>query len=104
MAFHVTHRYGNMEGDPPLSSLPALLAELRTDVEDREHMDVSVTHESEWCLATGGNGKVWFENLEQGEPRHLRGVEDARLLELWAALARGDLARLEREPWQPGYG
>jgi hypothetical protein len=104
MAFSVTHRYGSMERDPSLDTLPALLAETRTRLEDREHADVAVTHESEWCLSTAGNGRVVFENLEDGHPRHLIGVDDARLLELWVALAHGNFDRLEREPWQPGYG
>ena len=103
MAFVVTHRYGDFERDPPLDALPALLEEVRTNLEDTEHIDVSVTHESEWCLMTRGRGILVFEHLEDGDPRHMRDVEDAHLLELWEALARGELARLEREPWLPGY-
>jgi hypothetical protein len=64
MAFHVTHRYGAMDSDPPLSSLPALLRELDDRPEDTEHSSVALSHESEWCIAVMRGGYVIFEHLE----------------------------------------
>lgn len=102
MAFHVTHRLGDDELDPPVSSFPAILRELDESV-DTEHGDVSLTHESEWCLSVSRDRTVTFENLDDGEPRHMRGVPDSKIIELWVLLSRGDLASIEREPWKPGY-
>jgi hypothetical protein len=106
MAFHITHRYGDDESDPPLTSLVGLLRELDDRLEDTEHASVSVTHESEWCISVGRGGYVIFENLESegGGERHMRNVSDRKILELWSFLAVGDLQRLELEPWKPGYG
>jgi hypothetical protein len=103
MAFHITHRYGEMTGDAPLSALPALLEELKERPEDEEHCAVAVTHESEWCLGVQAGGYVAGESLERGEPRHMLNVPEAKILTLWEALAKGDLEVIEREPWLPGY-
>ena len=103
MTFHVTHRYGNDEPAPALAALADLLRELVDRPEDLEHGAVSLTHETEWCISVGPEGHVTFENLERGGPRHMRNVPDAKILELWALLAVGDLDRIEAEPWLPGY-
>ena len=103
MAFHITHRYGAMESDPPLSSLPALLRELDDRPEDTEHGDVAVSHESEWCVSVSRGGYVVFEHLENGGARHMRDVSAERIIDLWSRLARGDIASLESELWRPGY-
>ena len=103
MAFHVNHRYGAAESDPPLSSLPLLLRELADRPEDAEHTDVSVTHESEWCISAFMAGYLILENLESGQPRHMRDVPDAKIIELWSLLAVGDLEKVMSEPWKPGY-
>ncbi|HYJ29708.1 MAG TPA: hypothetical protein VEW25_05135 [Allosphingosinicella sp.] len=104
MSFFVYHRLGESESDPPLASFPALLDELEECVEDEEHLSVSLVHESEWALGFHRGGYVCFENVAaDDEPRHLDGVSRERLLALMAALARGDLETVEREPWRPGY-
>jgi hypothetical protein len=103
MTFHITHRYGDMERDPPISSLALLLAELEDRPEDIEHTDVSLTHESEWCMSVGRTGTVTLENLESGGARHMVGVPEAKVLALWALLARGDLEVVMTEPWKLGY-
>ena len=103
MAFHVTHRYGAMDSNPPLSSLPTLLRELDDRPEDLEHGSVAVNHESEWCMSVSRGGYVVFEHLERGGERHMRDVPAAKIIELWSQLARGDIASLEAEPWKPGY-
>lgn len=93
-----------MEQDPPLASLADLLRELDDRQDDIEHSDVSVTHESEWCISVFREGHIVLENLESGGERHMRGVPDAKILELWDFLARGDLESIKSEPWTPGYG
>jgi hypothetical protein len=48
-------------------------------------------------------GYVVFENLEEGEPRHMTAKPANKIIALWTSLAEGDLDALEREPWQDGY-
>lgn len=98
MAFSVMHRLGNMERNPPLSSFPALLAEL--DPDDTEHVDVAVVHESGWTLSAGIGGGLTWENIEsEARPRRMADVPPSKILELWTRLANGDLAAVEAEPW-----
>lgn len=92
-----------MDSDPPLSSLPALLRELDDRLEDTEHCSVAVSHESEWCMSVSRGGYVVFEHLESGGERHMDAVPEAKIIELWSQLARGDIASIESEPWTPGY-
>lgn len=101
MSYSICHRLGGMESEPPLSDLPALYDELDSD--DTEHTDVSLTHESEWCLSASRDGTLIWENLGAGSPRHMTSVSRERTLALWARLAQGDLAAIEREPWRDGY-
>lgn len=103
MGYHITHRYGAMTSNPGVASFPELLAELRERAEDTEHGSVAVTHESEWCISVSLSGCVVLENLEQGEPRHMSGLSEQKILTLLALLAEGDIARLEQEAWLPGY-
>ena len=91
-----------MEEAPP-SVFPELLQELEANPEDAEHTSVSVTHESEWCLGAYRDGYIVFENLEEGDPRHMTDIPPDKIIALWLLLADGDLAALEGEPWQPGY-
>lgn len=100
MAFYVHSRWGGDEAQPSVDRLRAILAEL--DANDAEHPDVALTHESEWCLSAFPSGLLIWENLEQGEPRHMNGVSRERVLELWMKLAQGQLDCLEAEPWLPG--
>jgi hypothetical protein len=104
MSYIVTHRYGSDVRDPPLSTLPELLAELDSRLEDIEHTCVSLTHESEWCLSAYRDGLLIFEHLERRGERHMKGVPREKIIDLWKLLAVGDVARVEREPWIAGYG
>jgi putative hemolysin len=103
MTFHITHRNGEMDSDPPLSSLPTLVRELDERSEDTEHDSVAVTHESEWCISISRGRHVVFEHLEEGGERHMCDVPDEKIIDLCSKLARGDLAGIVTEPWQPGY-
>ena len=105
MAYKVTHRYGEDEIDPPLSSLDAVLRELEQNADDEEHFTVSLTHESEWCLTVSRGGRVTWENAERDdvEPRHMIGVAKAEVLRLWRLLAAGDVVEVDKAPWLPGY-
>ncbi len=104
MSYHITHRMGDTEEEPPLDSLSALYDEL--EYEDEEHPDVSLTHESEWNLGAYGGGLLIWENLEttNNEVRHMKNVSKEKVLELWRKLAEGKIDEINREAWLPGYG
>ena len=103
MSFILTHRYGAQDRSTSTEVLPALLRELDDRRKDTEHGSVEVTHESEWCMSVSRGGYVTFEHLEEGDARHMRGVSEAKILELWSLLAVGDVASIQKEPWKPGY-
>ena len=65
MGFHVTHLYGATEANPPLTSLVGVLRELDDRAEDTEHTDVSLTHESEWCMSVFRGGHVVLANASR---------------------------------------
>jgi hypothetical protein len=96
-----THVSGAMDDDTSDAALDALLDELETS--DAEHPDVSVKHESEWCVSVGCTGRVVWENVEEGEPRHMEGVPRQEARRLLGLVARGELAEVERQNWLPGY-
>ncbi len=87
MAYHLTTQFGAMESEPSAARMAEVLEGI--DPDDTEHPDVSLTHESEWCIGVFGSGLVTFENLEDGEPMHMRGLSREQVLDLWKQLARG---------------
>jgi len=101
MVFHVTSRWGGDESNATVDRMRAILDEL--DADDEEHCSVSLTHESEWCLGAYPGGLLVWENLEDGEPRHMNGVPRARVLQLWIQLSEGSIDVIESEAWLPGY-
>jgi hypothetical protein len=103
MTYHVQFRWGDSEPDAPVERMREALSEL--DVEDLEHPDAWLTHESGWTLSVFSSGLVVWDNLaEPGASQHQNGISRDRALELWQTLSRGDIAAIEREPWSPGYG
>ncbi len=103
MSFFVTDRWGASEREPTVERMREILTAL--DVDDPEHPDASLTHESGWSLAAFGSGLVIWEAPElDALARHMRGVSRERVLELWLTLARGAIDEIESEPWRPGYG
>jgi hypothetical protein len=106
MAFHVSHRYGGDDSNPPFSDFEALLDEVEEAPLDNEHVGVGVVHESGWTIGVYSGWAVVFENVDDLDfaPRHLVvGGDRERVLRLMRAAAEGDVASLELEPWQPGY-
>lgn len=103
MAFHIIHTNGTEEVDPPLSSLPALLDELKAADADHTSASVTLTHDTEWSMTVAPGGDVTFEHVEEDGVQCMQGVSDQRALELWKHLAEGDIEFLQKEPWQLGY-
>lgn len=98
----MTHRLGDFEAGSPETDFDALVAEL--DLDDTEHADVAVTHETGWSLSAFAGGRLVLEDVETDGPRGHIVTSRPHVLALFKALAAGDLATLEAEPWQPGYG
>jgi hypothetical protein len=102
MVFHSTDRWGAMESNPAVERLRALLQSL--DSSDNEHPDVSLAHETGWCLSAFSSGLLVWENIEaeNSNPRHMTSVAREKVFGLWLKLAQGDIAAVEAEPWLPG--
>jgi hypothetical protein len=101
MSYHVETRWGGSEEEPTDKRMLEILGEL--DVEDQEHPDCWLTHESGWTLSVFESGRVVYNNLEgESGPRHLAKVPRLKAFQMWKALAKGDLDTLEMEQWQPG--
>lgn len=56
MAFYVIDRWGGMDNDVSIEHMKKLFESL--DIEDNEHPDISLTHDSEWCLGVFPSGLV----------------------------------------------
>ncbi|MEQ8439355.1 MAG: hypothetical protein RIB65_17830 [Ilumatobacter fluminis] len=103
MAFHVVTRAGASIPNPSPEVIDRVLAELDEPL-DPEHPDVSLTHDSEWSLGAFPSGLVIWENLEHGQPMHMRTVSRDHIRRMWLSLAEGDLDVVQSEPWLEGYG
>ena len=89
--------------EPSDDVIDAVIAELDGPMDD-EHPDVSLTHQSEWCLSAFSDGLLVWENVEDsGPPRHMTAVPRSEVRRLWAVLAQGNLDEIERQAWAPGY-
>ena len=101
MTFVMTHRTGRMERSEDLSAIDRLLGEL--DSIDTEHPDIALSYDGEWSLSVFADGTVVWENVEEGEPRHMREVTKDRAAVLLRAVASGRQSDIEDEAWLPGY-
>lgn len=99
MTYDLRSRWRGSEGAATIPRMRAVLAEL--DANDEEHPAVSLTHESEWCLAAYQDGLLVWGHLETGEPRHMTDVPREKILALWIALSRGEFHVIEAEDWLP---
>ncbi|MBT2788620.1 MULTISPECIES: hypothetical protein [unclassified Halomonas] len=103
MAYWVARLMGEAEQNFSLDLLHTLYDELSGA--DGEHTDVSLTHESEWCLAAFFSGLLVWENVAgEGEPKHMKGISREKVLTLWKLLASGRIDEIDQESWVSGYG
>jgi hypothetical protein len=103
MSFHITDRYGSMDGPHDTARFPFLLGQLDERPEDTEHGSVAITHESEWCISVSRGGVAILEHLEDGGECHMLGLTEPQVIHLWTLLAEGDIASIQQQPWVPGY-
>jgi hypothetical protein len=103
MIYHAYDRMGSTVSEPSESVMRALLLSLHSS--DPEHPNVSLTHESEWCISVFGSGLAVLENVETGEgPWHMQDVSSEVALQLWLMLAAGQIEQLRNKQWLPSYG
>src|SRR5215510_15217556 len=103
MTYYIESRWGGSEATPYEARMRELLAELEES--DPEHPDTWLTHKNAWPISIHETGLVVWETIDLEEsPRHMVNVSREKALELWLLLVQGDLATIEQEPWQPGYG
>ncbi|MFJ2737923.1 hypothetical protein [Streptomyces sp. NPDC087317] len=69
---------------------------------DDEHPDVSLTHESGWCLSAFCDGLLVWENSDEDSVARgeIRDVAREETLRVFALLAAGDIASVEALAWQ----
>src|SRR5262245_49652712 len=119
MGFSARGRWSSSESNPTIGRLREILRELDIETGDFEHPDVSLKHETEWCLSAFLSGLLVWQNVgddsEDADPipddelvrymkgvRHMKGVSRQKVLELWLRLAAGDIAAVDAEPSLPG--
>lgn len=102
MGFYLANGFGDSIDSPSRAQMREFLNEL--DTADEEHGAAWLATDDGYALEWSGNGRLVFEAPGADRSRHLIGVSEDRAIELWCALAQGDVARVEREPWSEGTG
>ncbi|MFF0078102.1 hypothetical protein [Streptomyces sp. NPDC005494] len=69
---------------------------------DDEHPDVSLTHESGWCLSAFDDALLVWENPDEDSvtPGTMRDIAHEEVFRLFGLLAAGDIASVEALSWQ----
>lgn len=69
---------------------------------DDEHPDVSLSHESGWCVSAFRGGLLVWENPDDDSvaPGQMREVTREETLRIFGLLASGDITSVQRLPWQ----
>jgi hypothetical protein len=101
MGFYVVNGLGDSLDSPSEAQMHSFVAAV--DAADEEHGAAWLSTDDESTLEWNGDGRFVFSQPGRA-PRHLAGVDRARAVELWLAMARGDVAKIEGEPWADGNG
>lgn len=69
---------------------------------DEEHPDVSLQHESEWCLSVFADRTLWWENVEDSSIAARRITLESwdEVIATLLKLSRGDIEGVGRLDWQ----
>lgn len=103
MSYFVQSRWGNCVDNPSEAAMREVIAEL--DVQDPEHPDAALTHESGWTLIIYSGGSCVWDNLaSDSSPQYLEGISRANALQLWIKLSLGHIQELQSMPWKDGNG
>jgi hypothetical protein len=101
-SYRLQCRWGALHEQATPEEMHAALQELGT--RDPEHPDTWLEDEDGWSVSVSERNAAVFENVETGEgPWHLPSVTREEALQLWAALAEGDLTAVRARPWLEGY-
>jgi hypothetical protein len=102
MGFYVVNGLGDSLQSPSTEEMRKFLAGI--DVADEEHGAAWLSTDDGYSLEWSGDGRLVFTAGSESPPRYLRGVSVERALELWLALAAGNVEEVERCAWHPGNG
>jgi hypothetical protein len=99
MSYFMYDVMGGTVDEPDAATMRHVLDGLA--IADDEHPDVSLTHQSGWCLSAFGGGLLVWENPDEDAvgPREMRAVTREEILRLFGLLAAGDIASVEASPW-----
>ncbi|GAA3045567.1 hypothetical protein GCM10017562_03630 [Streptomyces roseofulvus] len=100
MSYFMYDVMGGTADEPDAEGMGRLLDGLAQA--DDEHPDVSLTHESGWCLSAFRGGLLVWENPDEDAvaPGEMRDVTRDETLRLFGLPAAGDLAAAEASPWR----
>ncbi|PJN28112.1 hypothetical protein [Kitasatospora sp. CB02891] len=95
MSYFMYDVMGGTVDEPDPEAMRRVLDDL-TNADD-EHPDVSLSHESGWCLSAFRSGLLIWENTEDGSvaPVEMREVTREEILRLFRLLAAGDIASVD---------
>lgn len=101
MSYFMRDVMGSDFDDPNEEKIRELVASLET-VADDEHTDVSLQHESEWCLSVFADRTLWWENVEDSSvsPRRITLESWDEVIETLLKLSRGDIEGVNQLDWQ----
>jgi hypothetical protein len=102
VGFYLANGFGGSIDSPSREQMQAFLDDL--DTSDEEHGAAWLATDDGYALEWNGDGRLVFEAPDIDRSRHLVGVDKERAIELWCALAHGDVARVQGEPWREGTG
>lgn len=94
--FYLRNRSGNVEAEPTIDRMRAVLAEL-----DQGGVVVGLAHRSNWCLDVYANRLVMWHHLADnyiGIAR-MKNVADSEIIDLWTHLSRGEIDQIESQNW-----
>ncbi|WP_433514194.1 hypothetical protein ACQP2T_00340 [Nonomuraea sp. CA-143628] len=100
MSYFMYDLMGETHDEPDAEAMRRVLDGLAEA--DDEHPDVSLSHESGWCLSAFTGGLLVWENTDNGSPApgKMHKVSREEVLRLFGLLAAGDITTVEEQPWQ----
>ncbi|MGA4849874.1 hypothetical protein ACOBQB_27865 [Streptomyces sp. G5(2025)] len=101
MSYFMRDVMGSDIDDPNEEQIREIVASLETATDD-EHTDVSLQHESEWCLSVFADRTLWWENVEDSAvaPRRITLESWDKVIETLLKLSRGDIEGVNQLDWQ----
>ncbi|MEU7829720.1 MULTISPECIES: hypothetical protein [unclassified Nonomuraea] len=100
MSFFMYDLMGETIDEPDADAMRRVLDGLAEA--DDEHPDVSLSHESGWCLSAFTGGLLVWEDTDDDSvaPGEMRKVSREEMLRLFGLLAAGDITTIEELPWR----